>query len=86
MILDEPTEGLDSESAAQVMATIRSTYRDRAVLVITHRTTDVPDATLSLELRHGEIIAVRDEESLGDGEDLGAVVGDGNGVLEVRGE
>ncbi len=86
VILDEPTEGLDSESAAQVMATIRSTYRDRAVLVITHRTTDVPDATLSLELRHGEIIAVRDEESLGDGEDLGAVVGDGNGVLEVRGE
>jgi len=85
-ILDEPTEGLDSESAAQVMATIRSTYRDRAVLVITHRATDVPDATLSLELRNGDIIAVRDDGPLGDGEDLGAVVGDGNGVLEVRGE
>ena|GEM_PF-374423 len=86
VILDEPTEGLDHDSAAQVMATIRSTYRDRAVLVITHRAADVPDVTLSLEMRDGTIIATRDDVSLRDGEDLGAIVGDRNGVLEMRGE
>ena len=37
MILDEPTEGLDSATEATVMRALRPRLADRTVLLITHR-------------------------------------------------
>ena len=36
LVLDEPTEHLDSELADRITARIMEKYRDRALLVITH--------------------------------------------------
>jgi thiol reductant ABC exporter CydC subunit len=43
VVLDEPTEHLDEETARQVMTTIRAATADRAVLMTTHRLTDLRD-------------------------------------------
>lgn len=43
VVLDEPTEHLDEQTAALVMRTIVEATRDRAVLMTTHRLTDLRD-------------------------------------------
>ena len=43
VVLDEPAEHLDDDTASRIMATIRDALRDRAVLVTTHRLTDLGD-------------------------------------------
>lgn len=43
IVLDEPTEHLDEDTAAGVMATIHDQTWDRAVLMTTHRLTDLRD-------------------------------------------
>lgn len=43
VVLDEPTEHLDAETAQQVLVTIHEATRDRAVLLTTHRVADLRD-------------------------------------------
>jgi thiol reductant ABC exporter CydC subunit len=43
VVLDEPTEHLDEKTAAQVMGVIRAATADRAVVMTTHRLTDLRD-------------------------------------------
>lgn len=43
VVLDEPTEHLDEVTAAQVMDAIRTATTDRAVVMTTHRLTDLRD-------------------------------------------
>lgn len=43
VVLDEPTEHLDDRTAAQVMQAIRAATADRAVIMTTHRLTDLRD-------------------------------------------
>lgn len=54
-VFDEPTEGLDEATAAEVMASIRSRYAGGAVLVISHHDTDHEYATRHWELRDGSL-------------------------------
>jgi thiol reductant ABC exporter CydC subunit len=55
-IFDEPTEGLDEETAANVMASIVNHYRDGAVLVISHRDADLVNATRRVVLRDAALV------------------------------
>ncbi len=50
VIFDEPTEGLDDSSAAQVLRAVENNYQSGAVLVISHRDADQVAATRRLEL------------------------------------
>jgi ABC-type transport system involved in cytochrome bd biosynthesis fused ATPase/permease subunit len=50
VILDEPTEGLDEESARDVLARVRARRRDAALLIISHRPLDAAGATRRLDL------------------------------------
>ena len=43
VVLDEPAEHLDEDTATRIMATIREALRDRAVVMTTHRLTDLGD-------------------------------------------
>ncbi len=56
VIFDEPTEGLDEETAANVMASIVNHYRDGAVLVISHRDADLVNATRRVVLRDAALV------------------------------
>lgn len=55
VIFDEPTEGLDEETATIVMSSIAERYDERAVLVISHRDGDHVRATRRVELRDGSL-------------------------------
>jgi thiol reductant ABC exporter CydC subunit len=55
VIFDEPTEGLDEETATKVMSSIVERYRDGAVLVISHWGTDQVNATRRVDLRDGSL-------------------------------
>ncbi len=55
VIFDEPTEGLDEQTATKVMSSIVERYRDGAVLVISHWGTDQVNATRRVELRDGSL-------------------------------
>jgi len=52
LLLDEPTEGLDSATSAQVMAGIRAALPDAAILVAAHRATETGAADRVVRLRH----------------------------------
>lgn len=52
LLLDEPTEGLDTATSARVMAGIRSALPRAAILVAAHRETETAAADRVLELRH----------------------------------
>ena len=52
-VLDEPTEGLDFESAREVLAAVVESARERALILITHRDLDVPGTTQAWELAGG---------------------------------
>lgn len=55
VIFDEPTEGLDEVTAAEVMASIRSTYANGSVFVISHHDTDHEYATRHWILKDGSL-------------------------------
>ena len=52
LLLDEPTEGLDTATAARAMAGIRTALPAAAILVAAHRDTEKKAATRVIELRH----------------------------------
>ena len=56
VVLDEPAEHLDDETATRIMATIREALRDQAVLVTTHRLTDLGDFDRVHVLENGTIM------------------------------
>lgn len=51
LLLDEPTEGVDPETAAQVMAGIRAALPQAALLIAAHRPVELACADRILELR-----------------------------------
>ncbi len=57
VMLDEPTEHLDDATAGQVLRTIREVFSERAVVMTTHRLTDLEDATHILVLDAGRVVA-----------------------------
>lgn len=52
LLLDEPTEGLDTATSARVMAGIRAALPRAAILVAAHRQTEKDAADRIVELRH----------------------------------
>jgi ATP-binding cassette subfamily C protein CydCD len=56
VLLDEPTAHLDTETAALMMADLRSALSDRAVVLVTHRLDDVQPDDIRLEIG-----AIRDD-------------------------
>jgi ATP-binding cassette subfamily B protein len=55
LILDEPTTGLDAESAERILEPVRRLMRDRTTLVITHNLLTVRHATTVLVLEEGRV-------------------------------
>lgn len=55
LILDEPTEGLDPETADAVLADILQATQGRTTLLITHNPANLPTAAQTLTLTHGRI-------------------------------
>jgi ATP-binding cassette, subfamily B, bacterial len=55
LILDEPTTGLDAESAERVLEPLQRLMRDRTTMVITHNLLTVRHATTVLVLEEGRI-------------------------------
>ncbi|HEY6470783.1 MAG TPA: thiol reductant ABC exporter subunit CydC [Candidatus Dormibacteraeota bacterium] len=53
LVVDEPTEALDDATAAAVMRDITAAAEDRALLVISHRTTDMTSMRDVYSMRHG---------------------------------
>jgi len=53
LVVDEPTEALDSATARDVMADIREATRDRALLVISHRAADLTGLDAIYTMRGG---------------------------------
>lgn len=51
LLLDEPTEGIDAETAAQVMDGIRTALPETALLIAAHRSVELASADRILELR-----------------------------------
>ena len=64
LILDEPTTGLDAESARRVLEPLRALMRGRTTLVITHDLATVQQATTILVLDHGRIVERGTHEDL----------------------
>lgn len=55
LMLDEPTEGLDAETEAQVLGAILDSDAGRTILLITHRTTRLERMDVLVQLEHGAI-------------------------------
>jgi thiol reductant ABC exporter CydC subunit len=53
LILDEPGEHLDTETADAILADVLALTRERAILLITHRRTDLAEMDAVLTLDHG---------------------------------
>ena len=56
LILDEPTEGLDAETAGEVMQALVTLMEGRTVLLITHRLTGLAAVDEVVMLENGEIV------------------------------
>jgi len=56
ILLDEPTAHLDAESAAAMLADLRSGLRDRTVVLVTHNPADIEagDGRLDLSVFSGQ--------------------------------
>ncbi|MGA7833996.1 MAG: thiol reductant ABC exporter subunit CydC, partial [Acidimicrobiales bacterium] len=57
VVLDEPTEGLDEESADKLRESLAKCYADAALIVISHLDRDEAYATATLELSEGVVRA-----------------------------
>lgn len=55
LVLDEPTEGLDPDTAAAVLADILNATRGRTTLLVTHERAGIADADEIVTLDHGRI-------------------------------
>jgi thiol reductant ABC exporter CydC subunit len=66
VIFDEPTEGLDEETAAVVMERIVEEFHQSAVLIISHRDLDYFRATRRMTLRDGHVFEEALQVSMGE--------------------
>ncbi|GAB3046421.1 ABC transporter ATP-binding protein [Virgibacillus ainsalahensis] len=64
LVLDEPTEGLDSSSERRVMDPMKRLMKDRATLIITHNLRSAAAADRILYLEGGEVIESGTHEEL----------------------
>ncbi|KAA3628061.1 MAG: thiol reductant ABC exporter subunit CydC [Proteobacteria bacterium] len=55
LVLDEPTEGLDSATAASLTSTLDKLMRGRTVILITHRACDLQCVDRIVMLEHGTV-------------------------------
>ena len=58
VVFDEPTEGLDEETARLMIDGLADRYRSRVMVIISHHTDDQRVATRLLELRSGHLVDV----------------------------
>jgi thiol reductant ABC exporter CydC subunit len=59
VVFDEPTEGLDERTAAEVIDAIVEHYEPSALLIISHRDGDYVNATRRMTLRNGTLVEVK---------------------------
>ncbi len=64
LLLDEPTTGLDADSAERILAPLRRLMEGRATIVISHNLLTVRDATTILVLENGRITGRGSHEEL----------------------
>lgn len=64
LILDEPTAGLDTAAAREILAPLRRLMRNRTTLLITHNLATTHDADTVLVLDDGQIADTGDHHSL----------------------
>jgi subfamily B ATP-binding cassette protein MsbA len=62
LVLDEPTTGLDPESARRVLAPLRTAARDRTVLLITHDPVAVEFADQVFALEEGAVVQLDSDD------------------------
>jgi ATP-binding cassette subfamily B protein len=64
VVLDEPTASLDARAEREIFDSVRRLFRDRAVLLISHRFASVRSADRIYVLRSGEIVEEGDHDAL----------------------
>lgn len=57
LILDEPTDGLDTETEHKLIQTLLTIYADKTVVIITHKVEILPFAHKTIRLQEGEFYA-----------------------------
>lgn len=67
LVLDEPTNGLDPETAERALAPLRSAFRERTVLLITHDPVALAFADRVVYLADGAVVAPRTDVTVTDG-------------------
>jgi ABC-type multidrug transport system fused ATPase/permease subunit len=70
LLMDEPTTGLDGESAAQILDPLRRLAEGRSTIVISHDLTLARQATRILVVEHGRIVESGTHEALVGGDGL----------------
>ncbi|HEX9334840.1 MAG TPA: ATP-binding cassette domain-containing protein, partial [Pseudonocardiaceae bacterium] len=55
VLLDEPTAHLDDDTAAQVMANLRTERAGRTVVLVTHRPDEARDAAMVVHIENGQV-------------------------------
>lgn len=64
IILDEATSALDSETESRVLANIRNVYKDRTVIMITHRFSPLKQANKIIVLNQGVLDEIGTHQEL----------------------
>lgn len=64
LILDEATSALDSQSEEKITHAIEELIKDKITFVIAHRLSTVKKADKIILLKHGQVLAIGDDESL----------------------
>jgi len=64
VVLDEPTASLDARAEREIFDSVRRLFKDRAVLLISHRFASVRSADRIYVLRSGEIVEEGDHDAL----------------------
>ncbi|WP_261833219.1 heme ABC transporter ATP-binding protein/permease CydC [Vibrio ishigakensis] len=64
LLLDEPTEGLDKNTEAQIIELLESHYQNKTVLFVTHRLVGLDKMDHIVVLEQGEIVEQGDHQTL----------------------
>jgi ATP-binding cassette subfamily B protein len=64
LILDEALSGVDFELERRILADIRDSFRDRTLIVITHRVASIADFARIFVMHEGEVVAHGTHEAL----------------------